>query len=307
MWDICGESFPSSTQLALHAETHVLEAISCPFQDCDQIFPTPSALVAHRNGHTEQTSVALTGTKSVMQRPLLLPSTRLNAPDAESLTTPPVPESVPTWEALSVVACMPGISKERHSTLGPWVLANICAPANGVRARARYNAALPHKFQPDYEFVQTSARHYSFMPSQPARVREMADLDSIKVSELLKKGEFVLWPPDAWSERDDEERSISSTVVGKDPEVLEKTWEQESASTDGNRRQLPVQELKTADETLHSPPALGLSEQTFSSGSSPPSPAIGEKMVVQSPPSHLGDKSDEEMAVENMLQADLYV
>ncbi|KAJ7265493.1 hypothetical protein B0H12DRAFT_200735 [Mycena haematopus] len=164
---------------------------------------------------------------------------------------------------------MPDIPMARHGALGPWVLANICAPARKVRAR-RYNAAMPLKFQPDCEFIEVSSKHYSFWPSQPARVREMADLDSMKVSDLLQKGKFVLWPPEGQLEARDEveEGSTASTAVEKIPAsatVLEKTMDEEqSASTAGNRHSSPTAEIV--------------------------------------PYQTVGDKSDEEISVENMLQ-----
>jgi hypothetical protein len=133
MWDICGETFISWTELALHAETHALSAIHCAYQgtlvlglthhslyithfasDCDGVFESPRELVAHNLGHAEKNTVAL------------LPSARPSAPK-EPMPLPPVLESVPVWGALAPAVQMPDIPKERHMTLGPWVSAVISA------------------------------------------------------------------------------------------------------------------------------------------------------------------------------------
>ncbi|KAJ6515354.1 hypothetical protein C8R45DRAFT_956237 [Mycena sanguinolenta] len=272
MWDICGESFPSSTQLALHAETHVLGTIPCPYEDCGQIFSSPRELVAHNSlGHAEQSEQ---NSGEPVRPRALLRSSRLNAPDEATLVTPPVPESIPTWEARYLAQeCMspgvqiPVISMERHAALGPWVLANICAPTTKLRAR-RYNAALPLKYQPDYEFIGVSSKHYSFLSSQPARVRDLAELDSHTLTEMLRTGEFVLWPPEGQFQLKDEveEGSTASTVVEKVPGsagVLEKAFDVDEESV-GNRQ-----------------------------------PSLAAEIV---PYQSVGDKTDEEIAVEDMLQ-----
>ncbi|KAF7335359.1 hypothetical protein MSAN_02346700 [Mycena sanguinolenta] len=270
MWDgICGETFPSSTQLALHAETHVLETILCPYEDCGQFFSSPRELVAHNSlGHAEQND-----DEPVRPR-ALLPSSRLSAPDEASLVTPPVLERIPTWEVpylaqgcISPSVQMPDISSERHAALGPWVLANICAPTTKLRAR-RYNAALPLKYQPDYEFAGVSCKHYSFLPSQSARVRDVAELDSHQLTEMLRTGEFVLWPPEEQFQLKDEveEGSTASTVVEKVPGsagVLEKTLDVNEERA-GNRQS-----------------------------------SIEAEIV---PYQNVGEKTDEEMMVEDMLQ-----
>ncbi|KAJ6486460.1 hypothetical protein C8R47DRAFT_1128526 [Mycena vitilis] len=188
VWDLCGKVCGSWQQLALHAETHALAAIPCAYQDCNAVRKSPYELMAHNLGHVQQNGA-------------LLPSARPTAPPQEALPLPPVPERVPMWEVNLVLApvAMPDIPKDRHLSLGPWVLRNICAPATHVRTRRYYAAAaMPSsakQFQPDYEFVETSSLHYSFMPSRPARVREMADLDSKDVTEKIMKGQMVLWPP----------------------------------------------------------------------------------------------------------------
>ncbi|KAJ7462136.1 hypothetical protein FB451DRAFT_479721 [Mycena latifolia] len=210
MWEICGESFLDWKQLEVHAELHALETIHCAHQDCEEVLRSPRELVAHNLGHAEENSA-------------LKPSTRPGAPQAP-LPLPPVPESVvPTCMVLAPAVQMPEISEERHGMLGPWVARNICAPAN-VRAR-RYNAALPlratgGKLQPDYEFVETSAMHYSSMPSRPARVREMADLDSKEVSDMLANGRLVLWPSDGGPQVDDDEMAVENMLqVDQDADI----------------------------------------------------------------------------------------
>ncbi|KAJ7129198.1 hypothetical protein C8R44DRAFT_776141 [Mycena epipterygia] len=207
MWDLCGESFLDWKGLALHSETHVLGTIHCAHQDCDQVLHSPRELVAHNLGHAEENRV-------------LQPSARPSAPQ-EPLSLPDVPESVLTSMVLAPAVQMPHISRDRHMSLGPWVLRNICAPAN-VRTK-RYNAAMPLKdvgVKPDYEFVETSAMHYSCVPSRPARIREMADLNSKEVSDLLEQGKMVLWPPSGAehqidakaADHDEEEMAVESML-----------------------------------------------------------------------------------------------
>ncbi|KAJ7771083.1 hypothetical protein DFH07DRAFT_804838 [Mycena maculata] len=208
MWNLCGETFSDSERLVVHAETHVLETISCAYQDCDEMFRTPRELVAHNLGHAEQNST-------------LKPSARPSAPE-EPLPTPELAEGIPGWALLAPAIQMPDIPKDRHMTLGPWVLRNICAPAK-LRAK-RYNAALPlsgvKSYQPDYEFLETSSMHYSCLPSRPARIREMADISSTEVSDLLAKGQMVLWPPEGAEHQINSDAKPSAVEVGSAEEEM---------------------------------------------------------------------------------------
>ncbi|KAJ7228168.1 hypothetical protein GGX14DRAFT_412152 [Mycena pura] len=196
LWNVCGEIFPTCTALALHAETHVLDTIRCAYEDCDEVRHTPGELVKHNWGHAEE------------NRALRL-SARPSVP-SENLPLPPVPGIINAWEVLAPAVQMPDISSVRHMSLGPWVLRNICAPATRVRAR-RYNAALPLRgnFLADYEFVETSSKQYSSMPSQPARARDFPDLESKAVSIMFEEGRLVLWPPQGGGHRLDDERRDS--------------------------------------------------------------------------------------------------
>lgn len=63
---------------------------------------------------------------------------------------------------------------------------NIAGP---VRVTKKYNAA---KGKPDYEFLRDS--QFSTNPSQPARIKDMGDLQSVEVSGLVSDG-LVIWPP----------------------------------------------------------------------------------------------------------------
>ncbi|KAJ6561458.1 hypothetical protein DFH09DRAFT_494055 [Mycena vulgaris] len=252
MWDICGESFADWRQLAAHAEMHVLGSIYCAHEDCDAVLRSPRELVAHNLGHAEENSA-------------LKPSTRPSAPPQEALPLPIVPASVPTSMLLAPAVQMPPISMERHLTLGPWVLRNICAPAN-VRAR-RYNAAVPLRaaggkgLQPDYEFLETSAMHYSCFSSRPAKVREMADLNSKEVSDLLGRGQLVLWPAGGGAHQfdvkpADEEEMAVENMLQVDEEVVEVDEEQvevdeEQVKVDGEQVKVEeeqVEEQAEADE-----------------------------------------------------------
>ncbi|KAJ7098693.1 hypothetical protein B0H15DRAFT_797373 [Mycena belliarum] len=190
MWDICGESFADWKQLAQHAEMHVLKTIRCPHQACEEVLRSPRELLAHTLGHTGENSE-------------LKPSARPGSFDA-SLSPPVIPEDpIPPCMVYAPGVQMPDIPEDRHLTLGPWVLRNICAPIN-ARVR-RYNAAAQLRgkgaLHPDYEFLDTSVLHYSSLPSRPARVRDMANLESKEVSDIIAQGLMVLWPPEGGPHR----------------------------------------------------------------------------------------------------------
>ncbi|KAJ7118552.1 hypothetical protein C8R43DRAFT_901391 [Mycena crocata] len=201
MWDLCGDSFLNRTTLILHSETHVLDAIPCGYQDCDEVFHTPGQLVVHNHKHAEANRPL---------KPSAVPSAL-----REPMPQPELPETpIPGWAVFIPPVQMPNISRDRHNTLGPWILRNICAPS---AARARpYNAAMPLKFQPDYEFVETSSINYSCVPSRPARVRDMADLNSKEVSNQVAEGKLVFWPAP-----EPTEHKIEKLDAGKGPEEEE--------------------------------------------------------------------------------------
>ncbi|KAJ7639388.1 hypothetical protein FB45DRAFT_425832 [Roridomyces roridus] len=210
MWDLCGETFADYKQLGMHAETHVLATIHCARLDCNETFTAPAELVAHNIGH-EKTE--------------LKPSARPTIP-LEPPVHPELPATVPEWALFAPGIAMPSIPQERHEELGPWVLRHIYAPVN-VRAK-RYNAALHPGDQRDcagdFEFLQTRARakHYSNLPSYPAKVREMADLNSKEVSELIASGDLVLWPTDQGEgnkevevvDTDEDELAVAGMLIG---------------------------------------------------------------------------------------------
>ncbi|KAJ6610418.1 hypothetical protein B0H10DRAFT_2060673 [Mycena sp. CBHHK59/15] len=213
-------------QLSLHAETHIVNTVYCAHQDCDALLRSPAELVEHNRGHTEENSA-------------LRPSAYPSAPQ-EPLVLPPVPGTLPVYEVLAPPVGMPSIAPERHMALGPWVLRNICAPVN-VRAGKRYNAAIPLRadgakaaaaaaYQPDYEFLETSSMHYSCLPSRPARVREVADLKSKEVSDLVARGQLVLWPgPVAVA------ASVSGGTAAEEEELAVESMLQGEAESDSTR------------------------------------------------------------------------
>ncbi|KAJ7044854.1 hypothetical protein C8F04DRAFT_1069802 [Mycena alexandri] len=295
MWDICGEAFVSSGQLALHAEAHVLSSIPCAYQDCEDLFHTPGALVEHNRGHAEAKDD---------REWELLPSFRPTAPAEGEMPDPVVPESVSQWALLAPGVEMPEITKERHMTLGPWVLRNITAPALNVRAK-RYNAAVPLsgvRAHQDYEFVEATSVHYSSLPSRPARVRDLADLNSAGVTELVAKGEMVLWPPEG-SEHLHDERSEVEVEGNPAPEAPAPVPVSVPAEIASAPSPAPV-EPKGEVDALNVNDTLPMVEPSVDIIQSPSSFIVGFNAplagAVASPSSPTVDP--EETAVEGMLQ-----
>ncbi|KAJ6560330.1 hypothetical protein B0H19DRAFT_1147284 [Mycena capillaripes] len=266
MWDICGETFVSWGELALHAEMHALIAIPCAHQDCDGVFASARELVAHNLGHAEENNAEL------------LPCARPSVPPLEPLPLPPVPESVPAWGVLAPGVNMPEISRERHLlSYGPWVLRNITPKLQKTETK-RYNAAKPlsavQPFDPGSEFVATSAVHYSCWPSTAAKDRQMVDLDSNELTAKILNGEFVLWPPEGDEDQTDV-KPVNAAMAAEEKTVPE-----------ANPDDRPV----SMDEKVIFP-------EDFSN-----LPTV-EKVVDETPIPLFLDVDEE--TVENMLQADL--
>lgn len=60
-----------------------------------------------------------------------------------------------------------------------------------MKVTKKYNAA---KGKPDdYEPLQDSSMHFSTILSQPTKIRDMGDLQSVEVSELVSDG-LIIWP-----------------------------------------------------------------------------------------------------------------
>ncbi|KAJ7167696.1 hypothetical protein C8R46DRAFT_1093854 [Mycena filopes] len=278
MWDICGKTCISAGQLAIHAEGHALSSIPCAYQDCEGLFHTPRELVEHNREHTEASENADVNWE-------LLPSFR---PSAPVRVKEPEAASPPTWTIVTPPMYMPKISRERHMTLGPWVLRNITAPALNVRAK-RYNAAKPMNswLREDYEFVETSSVHFSSMPSRPARARDIADLDSVEVTGSVSEGKIVLWPPNG-----------AGHLYDARPTTVDSAAKAESVSA-GPVAGPPSTLVDGAQaEGVSAGPVAGPS---FTLVDKAPS-ASGDLMVVDlSGDSVVVDPSDE-MAVEKMLQ-----
>ncbi|KAJ7707848.1 hypothetical protein B0H14DRAFT_3643484 [Mycena olivaceomarginata] len=125
MWDVCGESFASSTQLALHAETHVLGAILCPYQD---LAPTGwniscSLATCHRPRAPAQSAAARHTPlpPPPPPPPLQTPSNTSPSPQngpAAPRTAPPQPPPCPTWSTDENTAAGPSPwAPQTHSFL----------------------------------------------------------------------------------------------------------------------------------------------------------------------------------------------
>jgi len=81
------------------------------------------------------------------------------------------------------------IMKEYYSLYAIKVYNNIAGPAKVTK---KYNAA---KGKPkDDEFVLDSSMRFSSNPSKSAKIRDLGDLQSVEVSELVSDG-LILWPP----------------------------------------------------------------------------------------------------------------
>ncbi|KAJ7682230.1 hypothetical protein DFH06DRAFT_1160564 [Mycena polygramma] len=277
VWDLCGKVCGSWQQLALHAETHALAAIPCAYQDCNAVRKSPYELMAHNLGHVEQNGA-------------LLPSARPTAPPQEGLPLPPVPERVPMWEVNLVLApvAMPDIPKDRHLSLGPWVLRNICAPATHVRTRRYYAAAaMPSsakQFQPDYEFVETSSLHYSFMPSRPARVREMADLDSKDVTEKIMQGQMVLWPPDGADHQFNANAEVAQEGENRTEPELEARGQGPSLST----ATVGIEDQSNVDARIEPTAEVGQNDYRTEAEAEAAAPDPALSQVVELDPSNVG-------------------
>lgn len=151
-------------------------------------------------------------------------STDLTRPVA--LPLPYAPAVLPAYmvEARAVAPC--SISAERHAVLGPWVGPAVlnCRPSHSwytyqilrnifgpVQVSKRYNAAKPLRTAAatrgpgsgayGYEFLASTST-YSTNPSEPSRVRDLPDLHSSEVSQLISEG-MILWPGSSQNLDDD--------------------------------------------------------------------------------------------------------
>jgi len=114
---------------------------------------------------------------------------------------PSIPAKVPAYLIKSGLVKKEYIPPDRHRILGPSVYNNIAGP---VKVTKRYNAA---KHKPAYAFQQSSSMQFSTNPSQPAKLRDMGDLGSVEVSEMISGG-LVMWPPSISTASSSEEDEI---------------------------------------------------------------------------------------------------
>ncbi|KAG5648795.1 hypothetical protein DXG03_000144 [Asterophora parasitica] len=206
---------PSSPIVVDDGDTEVEEArSSLSTVDDEELFRTPRQLAKHHQ--TEHINATLK------------PKAALFRPELEPL--PGIPGVVPSY-LIEATVQQASISKERHAALGPWVLQNIAGPVNlGVK---RYNAAskltrtpsgegVRWKANKPYDFLTYPSMNFSTTPSQPSRIRNMVDLESGEVSNLVQDG-MVLWapPPEDDSvlkieETDEIDEQFSSPVPDQD-------------------------------------------------------------------------------------------
>ncbi|KAM6496179.1 hypothetical protein JOM56_008885 [Amanita muscaria] len=159
-WSRCGDHVRNE-QIEEHLGSHSFPSFLCPYADCDESFRSVQALVRHNDA--EHASDELKSTPDPF-------SPHVQEP-------PPIPSKVPDYLIKSGLVRQEPIPRARHAVLGPWV--NI-------------NAA---KEKPaEYGFLQSSAMQFSTNPSQPAKIRDLEDLPSGEVSEMISEG-LYLWPP----------------------------------------------------------------------------------------------------------------
>lgn len=171
-WSRCGDHVRNE-QIEEHLGTHSFPSFLCPYADCDESFRSVQALVRHTDA--EHASDELKSTPDPF-------SPHVQEP-------PPIPSKVPDYLIKSGLVRQEPIPRARHAVLGPWVYNNIAGP---VKVTKRYNAA---KEKPaEYGFLQSSAKQFSTNPSQPAKIRDLEDLPSGEVSEMISEG-LYLWPP----------------------------------------------------------------------------------------------------------------
>ncbi|KAF5387954.1 hypothetical protein D9615_000663 [Tricholomella constricta] len=206
LWQHCGRHERNSVQLFHHLKSHATIPLSCAYNDCRESFKTPRQLAKH---HQSEHSNAM-----------LKPSTALFTPTLEPL--PEAPNVIPSY-LIEPTVRQASISKERHAALGPWVLRNIAGPVNlGIR---RYNAAskltrtssgegVKRSGNQQYDFLNFPSTNFSTTPSQPSKIRGMANLESGEVSEMVYDG-MVLWngPDEPKIEETDKIEELFSSPV----------------------------------------------------------------------------------------------
>lgn len=212
LWQQCGRHERNSTQLFHHLKNHATIPLLCAYKVCEDSFRTARQLAKH---HRADHSNSLLRPPAAIFAPILKPP-------------PDTPGVVPSYLLEPVRPS--SISKERHATLGPWVLRNIAGPVDlGTK---RYNAAskLSQSLagerenrianQP-YDFLSFPSTNFSSSPSQPSRIRGMKNLNSGEVSEMAHDG-MVLWHiPEEEEETDEIDQLFSSSSPETRTEVSE--------------------------------------------------------------------------------------
>ncbi|KAF5332009.1 hypothetical protein D9758_014577 [Tetrapyrgos nigripes] len=185
LWQNCGRSHTSSAKLLYHLRTaHVLFPLRCAYKGCSETFNSTRLLLqhsekSHGNGVLRPSAGPFT--------PRLMP-----LPDA--------PSQLPSYMMVAkpVVPCP--ISRSRHETLGPWILKSVMPPANVVvglkhlilkrsREGGGSRTGPPGTI---FDFVTARATR-SCMPSRPAKVRDLGNLNSYQISKFAIEGEMKLF------------------------------------------------------------------------------------------------------------------
>ncbi|KAK7470256.1 hypothetical protein VKT23_001690 [Stygiomarasmius scandens] len=181
-WRQCGRYFPSSQRFLHHLRSHALSSLWCPYQGCEETFRSTRELLRHKvKSHAN-------GTLKSSAEPFVPNPVQL--PDA--------PSRVPSYMMVSKPVIPHEISKERHDLLSVWVLKNMMPPANvvvGLKLIGAKRGSDPPVATNQYDFV-LSRQSRSCMPSRPAKVRDLGDLNSEMISSWANSG-ATLWkvPP----------------------------------------------------------------------------------------------------------------
>ncbi|RDB20095.1 hypothetical protein Hypma_012842 [Hypsizygus marmoreus] len=201
MWQQCGRRERNATQLFSHLRSHAIIPLLCAYGDCEESFRSPRQLAKHHQAEHSNDPPKLSAS---------IYAPKLDTPVA-------IPEVVPSYLIEPVRRA--SMSKERHAVIGPWVLRNIAGPVN---IEKRYNAAKRlqtsggerRRSNQPYDFLSFPSTNFSTTPSQPSRLRDLGNLYSGEVSELVNDG-MVLWHvPEMKDEEKDDIHLLQSSVVG---------------------------------------------------------------------------------------------